>query len=734
MHRIFRIACICGVLFLWLVPPSVGAGRPEWWNPAWTCRQCVRISTPDKTNRINTALAVIDTLRQCAPKGADVRVLDEKRQLRTHHVISETDGVVRVQFQVPDGAVRKYWVYYGNKSSKPAETPWNKVMGKLTLETWRYPSHQSPSTWSHMVKMRDKIQKETQRLGIGQREWINERENPFGENDYYMAIYNGEIFCPETGEYGFATNSDDASFLLINGNLVAEWPNGHEQSRGWEHKGAITLDRGIHRITYYLVENTGGQLARAGWKLPSEKYFTTIPKDAYVQELRTEVVSYEKYESHISCYFTCDRAQSIRFNTDERDFVTMKFSDCSTSALGKVVYWDWAFGDGGTSLEQNPRHEYLQAGKYKVTLQTKDNLGFEAQCTRQIEVTGQDPERITVRFDIEKSRNVVIATEPLVLTLRFRSSSEETLPLTLDTRVEDAEGGLLSLERDAMALEEDQWRPIRRSYPPRLGKHVLKYALNYRDIPIMRQKVYIVPAPDVTTRLGIHHNSLVDPEGNLVVLRTVESVAQGARELLRRKLREDRPLKVLVFDDSLGPVAPGKKSYRDLLKEKISEGGTRKVEMKLAGQTQGASEFPLFIRLCDFPMDVVAEEPDIIIIVCSITDVLNYVPIDMYQRYMSALVDQALAKPKAALLLVCPPPLVMKPDLSRDYAYATLQLGQLKRIPVVDLFSAFSNMGTRWKKLFQDDQYQQDPVYCLYPNSEGQRIIAEKIYQKMIED
>ncbi|MEW6355838.1 MAG: GDSL-type esterase/lipase family protein [Planctomycetota bacterium] len=734
MHRIVRTACRYGVLFLWLAAPAVGAGRPDWWDPAWKCRQCVRISTPDKTNRINTALAVIDTLGRCLPKGVDIRVLDEKNQPRSYHVVDEKNGVVRVQFHVPNGTVSKYWIYYGNKAAPAGETPWEKVMGQLTLETWRFPSQQSPGSWQQMVGIRDKIQKETQRLGVGPREWINERENPFGENDYYMAIYNGEIFCPESGEYGFATNSDDASFLLINDNLVAEWPYGHEESRGWDHNGTISLERGIHRITYYMVENTGGQLARAGWKPPSEKYFATIPKDAYVQELRTEVTSYEEYETNISCYFTCDRVQSIRFNSDERDFVTMRFRDCSTSALGQVVYWDWDFGDGGKSLDQNPRHEYLKAGKYKMTLRAKDNLGFEANCAREIEVVGQDPERITVRFDIEKSRNIVLAEEPLVLDLRFRSSSEETLPLTVDTRVEDADSGLLSMERDAMELQENQWHIVRRSYPARLSKHVLKYTLSYRDVPLVRQKVSVVPAPEIKTRLGIHHNSLVDDEGNLVVLRTVESVAQGARELLRRKLHEKGPLKIVVFDDSLGPTTPGKNSYRDLLKEMISQNGGRPVEMKLAGQTQGASEFPLYVRLCDFPVDVAAEEPDIIIIVCSIGDVLNYVPIEMYQRYLSALVDQALARPKAALLLVCPPPLVMKPDLSRDYAYATLQMGQLKRLPVVDLYSAFSNMGTRWKKLFQDDQYQKDPVYCLYPNSEGQRIIAEKIYQKMIEE
>jgi len=37
-------------------------------------------------------------------------------------------------------------------------------------------------------------------------------------------------------------------------------------------------------------------------------------------------------------------------------------------SYGKVTSWHWDFGDGQTSLEQNPVHEYSKAGKYLVVL------------------------------------------------------------------------------------------------------------------------------------------------------------------------------------------------------------------------------------------------------------------------------------------------------------------------------------------------------------------------------
>jgi len=45
--------------------------------------------------------------------------------------------------------------------------------------------------------------------------------------------------------------------------------------------------------------------------------------------------------------------------------LTVQFTDEST---GSIDTWQWDFGDGGTSAEQNPSHEYTEAGDYTVFL------------------------------------------------------------------------------------------------------------------------------------------------------------------------------------------------------------------------------------------------------------------------------------------------------------------------------------------------------------------------------
>ena len=52
--------------------------------------------------------------------------------------------------------------------------------------------------------------------------------------------------------------------------------------------------------------------------------------------------------------------------------LTVAFTDKS---MGLPANWKWAFGDGKTSTQQNPEHQYLQEGKYKVTLTVSNAAG-----------------------------------------------------------------------------------------------------------------------------------------------------------------------------------------------------------------------------------------------------------------------------------------------------------------------------------------------------------------------
>ncbi len=52
--------------------------------------------------------------------------------------------------------------------------------------------------------------------------------------------------------------------------------------------------------------------------------------------------------------------------------LTINFTDSST---GSPTSWSWTFGDGHTSILQNPKHAYIDAGTYTVSLTVKNNFG-----------------------------------------------------------------------------------------------------------------------------------------------------------------------------------------------------------------------------------------------------------------------------------------------------------------------------------------------------------------------
>ncbi len=47
---------------------------------------------------------------------------------------------------------------------------------------------------------------------------------------------------------------------------------------------------------------------------------------------------------------------------------SVHFTDRSQPGSNDIISWAWNFGDGGTSVQQNPQHPYAQAGTYTVTL------------------------------------------------------------------------------------------------------------------------------------------------------------------------------------------------------------------------------------------------------------------------------------------------------------------------------------------------------------------------------
>jgi len=58
----------------------------------------------------------------------------------------------------------------------------------------------------------------------------------------------------------------------------------------------------------------------------------------------------------------------------------VNFTDLSS---GPVGWWEWDFGDGNRSVEQNPAHIYTEPGFYDVSLTIKDHTGALQTETHQ---------------------------------------------------------------------------------------------------------------------------------------------------------------------------------------------------------------------------------------------------------------------------------------------------------------------------------------------------------------
>lgn len=57
---------------------------------------------------------------------------------------------------------------------------------------------------------------------------------------------------------------------------------------------------------------------------------------------------------------------------------TIQFTDRSNPVAGNIVAWQWDFGDGTTSTQQSPAHQYTATGFYTVTLRITSSTGCES--------------------------------------------------------------------------------------------------------------------------------------------------------------------------------------------------------------------------------------------------------------------------------------------------------------------------------------------------------------------
>lgn len=291
----------------------------------------------------------------------------------------------RLAFQTTRGQSR-YFIYYGGTgndkpqnepAAKPTVSPpWTASAG-LLLETRRW----RECNLDELDPLRAAFDA-SETIGSDFVPTVSHGYDPFSPQEApFLSHYQGSLQVPQAGDFLFFTSSQDASFLLIDGQTVVAAPGRHGPAGQARIKGQIKLTAGPHQFDYWHAASGPAASMLAAWQPPGATSPTTIPPEAFGAGsiARAPAVLLEKRSGARLPDFQVAVLGDVPLIDNEVPLVRVQFRDVASRSVTLNAKVSWHFGDGQTSSEPNPAHIYLHPGVYKVTMQVHHgSSGLEA--------------------------------------------------------------------------------------------------------------------------------------------------------------------------------------------------------------------------------------------------------------------------------------------------------------------------------------------------------------------
>jgi tetratricopeptide (TPR) repeat protein len=373
----FSIASVSAALVLGLGTSPARA----WWNPAWTCRRLVTVPnfTPGKLPGEDVAVVTMPTGGLSKPDGSDFRVTTaDDTELPCRVLMTGPGDVARIAFVARGGG--KYYVYFGNPKSDglPKDKQLDLQRGVL-LEMWEFPG----GAFRTLAQAQDAVSKAKVLLGRDFRDRVWNGHNPFGPQSAIAAVYTGWLNVTAEGEYDFAISSMNASFLLLDGNLLIDNGGAHGPQPNTGRSAKTRLSPGLVKVTFYHVSNGGDPIAALTWCPPWERdkrLFNFVPPGAFTPVSHAAPGLMEQFGQGAAVDFLFEYAGESF--VENRYFQRFAFNALAGGDAPRAIQWKWDFGDGQTSSEAQPQHVYLLNGEYKVQLSASMGGGTLTRVNR----------------------------------------------------------------------------------------------------------------------------------------------------------------------------------------------------------------------------------------------------------------------------------------------------------------------------------------------------------------
>ncbi|HUU43195.1 MAG TPA: PA14 domain-containing protein, partial [Planctomycetota bacterium] len=373
------------------------AAHADGWDDAWGCRRTVVF--PDETRAAHFEVVFPNHGLGQEP-GWDVRVITDGKEVPSCVMSVTPGGATRVVFERRGTA--PHHIYWNNPAAPPR--PATPLHAGVLFQSASYDGSavNTLGEWhARWATARTQGARYVPGIHLG--------HNPLGPGENFLSRFTGWFRAPVDGDYVFATDSDDASFLLVDSRLVTQWPGAHGATGQARHVGTIRLRAGVHRIEYLHAQSDGGLLMNAAWQPPGTPQPVVMPPEAFVPVERASVGRIERRDGvFVPDFLVTNVGQAVLDPDATQYLVKMHFENLADAATLETHATRWFFGDGTTSTEVSPDHVYLKPGDYDVTLvmvRGYEELKFTAKV--QVE---RDWDREPRTIDLRESYYDIIRT------------------------------------------------------------------------------------------------------------------------------------------------------------------------------------------------------------------------------------------------------------------------------------------------------------------------------------
>jgi len=346
---------------------QTAGAAPGWWDSQWKMRRRIELKGARRT-----AFAPLVAYCQFRDFGhmkedaSDVRVVNEQGKPVPFRVKFYHPKLYCVVAFEPEDTNWRGYVYYGNRNAPKLDSTWDARSG-LFLTTYR----RKEGGFDNWQQMQETVRRSfAEPDGAGFRASIFDGYNPFGSSVSFVSFYDGYFHAARAGTYRFATISDDASFVFIDGKMIAQWPGSHGAGGGLrgEHSGTADLQAGPHHVQYYHVQVSATTVAELAWVRPGEKPPRLMMPDDYLPVFDADAGLQEPQDDPITLEFSAVPVSTLEYGGYH--YIQWRFGDLSGAPGSPSVASQWDFGNGLTSNARTATACFFREGDYPVTLRT----------------------------------------------------------------------------------------------------------------------------------------------------------------------------------------------------------------------------------------------------------------------------------------------------------------------------------------------------------------------------